>query len=72
MAVVPTERALPEYQRRVGVMLSEIIMRDVAIALLEEQLAAAQQEAASLRAQLQVPDAVREATGQDTLSAVNP
>lgn len=49
MVSVNTEKALAEYQRRVGVMLNEIIMRDLAITDLETQLSAAQQENGELR-----------------------
>lgn len=39
MATVNTDRALAEYQRRLGAMANEIVMRDVAIAELEARVA---------------------------------
>jgi hypothetical protein len=49
MATVNTERALTEYQRRVGILMNEVVMRDVAIAELEEQLADARLEVKQLQ-----------------------
>lgn len=51
MATVSNERALAEYQRRIGSLYNEIVMRDVAIAELEERLAAAESEAAARRSE---------------------
>jgi hypothetical protein len=56
MVSVSNERALAEYQRRVGSLFNELVMRDVAITELEERLAAAEAEAAALRAE-RAPDA---------------
>jgi hypothetical protein len=39
MVTIDPQRALAEYQRRVGQMANDVIMRDVAIAELEEQVA---------------------------------
>jgi prefoldin subunit 5 len=49
MATVSNERALAEYQRRIGTLYNEIVMRDVAISELEERCQAAESEAAQLR-----------------------
>lgn len=49
MATVDPARALPLYQTRVGVLHNEILMRDVAIADLEEQVQRLQDENAQLR-----------------------
>lgn len=37
MASVSNERALAEYQRRAGIMINEIIMRDAVITELQEE-----------------------------------
>lgn len=69
MATVNTEAALAEYQRRVGALMNEIIMRDVAIAGLENDLAAAQKENRELRASGASPQ-LPKPLDQDTRSAV--
>jgi hypothetical protein len=57
MATIPTEKALTEFRERAAALYTELVLRDVAIADLEEKLAAAEKDNAELRAQLALPSA---------------
>jgi hypothetical protein len=65
MAAVDTQLALAEYQRRIGILMNEVIMRDVAINQLERDLDESRQANLALQERLDQPQ-----PGQDTLSAV--
>lgn len=53
MTTIDPNRALPVYQARVSNMINDIILRDIAIADLEESNRQLQQENAALRGQVQ-------------------
>ena len=52
MATIDPAKALTYYQARIGNMLNDIVMRDVAIAELEEQNRTLENECGRLRVQL--------------------
>lgn len=52
MATIDPARALPIYQKQYGDLHNQVLLRDIAIAELEERLDTMQQELAQLRTQI--------------------